>query len=189
MITHNMSRSPEYKAWQHMKDRCYKPTDKSFKNYGSRGIAIYKEWRDSFLAFYKYIGPRPSSEFTIERTNNSRGYVPGNIIWATRQTQANNSRRNHCITIDGVTKTIAQWAKAMNISPLTISNRLQNNWSPKKAVLHPIRPHREDTINVNGIIKTTTQWTRHVGISQNAITKRLLRGWSPENAVFQPVKS
>ena len=28
----------------HMKDRCYNPNNKEFKNYGGRGIFICKEW-------------------------------------------------------------------------------------------------------------------------------------------------
>ena len=187
MTTHNMSRSPEYKSWTHMIGRCHNPTDQDFKNYGGRGIEVYQEWRDSFLAFYNYIGKRHSKKHSIDRINNEGNYCPGNIRWADRKTQNNNSRRNHLITIDGVTKTIAQWAKTMDISPLTICNRLQNNWTPEKSCLHPVRPHREDIITVNGIPKTTKQWAKTMNIRPGLITQRLLRGWSPEAAVFTPL--
>jgi len=188
MTTHNMSRSPEYKAWQHMKDRCYKPTDKSFKNYGGRGIEVCQEWRDSFLAFYNHIGKRPSSKHSIDRINNNGNYKPGNVRWANRKVQANNSRHNHLITIDGITQTITQWGKATNTSITVIRYRLSLGLEDKEAVFTPPRKQRADMITVNGTSKTTKQWAEHVGISPNAITKRLRRGWSPKDAIFTPVK-
>ena len=35
-----------------MKTRCYDKSNKDYKNYGSKGVIICKEWLDSFLNFY-----------------------------------------------------------------------------------------------------------------------------------------
>lgn len=189
MTTHGMYGTPEYRTWQHMIGRCHNPTDSDFKNYGSRGIKVCQEWRNDFMVFFNYIGKRPSLKHSVDRINNNGNYGPGNVRWASRKTQANNSRHNRLITIDGVTKNIAQWATFMGISRLTICNRLFNDWSPEKSVLHPIRPLRTRTINVNNVIKTTEQWAKIMNIRPGLITQRLRRGWTPERAVTQPINS
>ena len=40
---HGMSRTPTYRTWYHMKDRCYNKKDKSYKWYGAKGVKVCKE--------------------------------------------------------------------------------------------------------------------------------------------------
>jgi hypothetical protein len=68
--THGMSGSPEYKAWQNMKQRCTNPNDRDYKNYGGRGIKICDRWLDSFQNFYDDMGKKPAPYLTIEREDN-----------------------------------------------------------------------------------------------------------------------
>ena len=75
-----------------MKDRCYNKRRDSFKYYGGRGITVCAEWRNSFEAFYRDMGPRPAPHRTIERKNNDLGYFKGNCIWATKTDQSRNRR-------------------------------------------------------------------------------------------------
>lgn len=67
-------------------------------DYGGRGIRMYKEWFDGYQAFRAYvksnIGDRPKPEYTLDRIDNDRGYVPGNIRWASKMLQVYN-RRSH----------------------------------------------------------------------------------------------
>ena len=141
-IIHGMSHAPEYRTWHHMKERCYNPNEKRFKDYGGRGIIVCDEWKESFSEFYSHIGPRPTAKHSIDRINNNRGYFPGNVRWALPITQSNNKRTNRIITINGWSLTIAQWARFAGIRQITLFNRINIlNWSHSKAIFTPVR-HR-----------------------------------------------
>jgi len=80
-----------------MRQRCENPGNKSYPDYGGRGITVCEAWRASFEAFLADMGERPSRQHSIERNDNDRGYEPGNCRWALPTEQARNRRRKtHC---------------------------------------------------------------------------------------------
>lgn len=89
---HGMNGTPEYLAWQNMKARCYKKNCSGYTNYGGRGIEVCDQWRNSFSAFYAYMGKRPTPKHSIDRLDNDGNYEPSNCHWATRLEQQRNRR-------------------------------------------------------------------------------------------------
>jgi hypothetical protein len=85
--------SSEYVTWKSMIQRCTNPNHLKYKNYGARGIEVYCPWRESFECFLQHIGPRPSSQHSIDRKNNDYGYFPGNVKWSTAKEQADDRRK------------------------------------------------------------------------------------------------
>jgi DNA-binding CsgD family transcriptional regulator len=79
-------------VWQQMIYRCHQSNHRAYKWYGARGIRVCEEWRSSFEAFASYMGSKPGPEYSIDRINNDGNYEPGNVRWATRSQQTNNSR-------------------------------------------------------------------------------------------------
>jgi hypothetical protein len=139
---HGHSKTPLYKLWQNVVDRCENPNNPHFHNYGGRGIRLHPEWRASFLAFKEGVGPRPSPRHTLEREDNNGHYEPGNVCWATRKEQAQNMRKNHFLTVNDRTLTIAAWAEEMGLAPSAIHYRLKTGMTPEEAVLTPRRGGR-----------------------------------------------
>lgn len=89
---HGMRETPIYSAWTDMKTRCYNPKNSEYNNYGGRGIKVCERWRNSFMAFYEDMGPRPTPQHSIDRKDVNGNYEPGNCRWATRSQQNINRR-------------------------------------------------------------------------------------------------
>lgn len=129
--SHGMSGTPEYNTWVHMNQRCHNPNNKDYGDYGGRGIEVDPLWRDSFEAFFMMVGPRPFPDATIERVDYNKGYVPGNVKWISREEQVLNKRDNVVIELDGISKTVSQWAEESPVSAFTIYKRVKRGWLEK----------------------------------------------------------
>jgi hypothetical protein len=93
-------KSPEYRSWDKMIQRCTNPNHASYPNYGARGITVCDKWRD-YAAFFADMGPKPPGRYSIERVDNERGYSKDNCIWATQQAQLENRRNTIFVEFNG----------------------------------------------------------------------------------------
>lgn len=135
--------TPEYVAWRSMIARCENPKNKSFVDYGGRGISVTAAWH-SFAVFVAAVGPRPSAKHSIDRLDNDKGYEPGNVRWATRLEQNTNKRNVHLLAARGKSQTISQWAKEIGVSGKTILTRLRADWPIERAIFEPINTSKRN---------------------------------------------
>ena len=113
-----------YRVWANMKRRCYDKKQKFFKDYGGRGIRVCDEWRKSFSTFRDWaLSNGYSDDLTIDRIDVNGNYEPSNCRWVTRKEQANNRRNTVYVTIDGITKTLTEWAEFAGLNKSTLKNR------------------------------------------------------------------
>jgi hypothetical protein len=133
---HGMSKSPEYKAWDNARSRCYRQKDPKYPLYGGRGISMCEEWRNSFEAFYADMGPRPTSKHSLDRVDGNGHYEPKNCRWATIEEQNNNRSSNRHITVSGVSMTVAQASQKYRIPHHKILARVNCGMSGDEAISH-----------------------------------------------------
>jgi hypothetical protein len=136
--THGKSHLPEYGVWEEIIQRCTNPNSKAYSDYGGRGIRICEQWR-SFERFFENMGPRPKG-YTIERLDNSRGYEPGNCVWATRKQQLRNTRRTINVTVLGVSGCLKDVCQHFGINSSAVGRRLKRGWPLADAVITPSVP-------------------------------------------------
>lgn len=129
-----------YRIWANMISRCTNPNFDAYPYYGGRGIRVCEDWK-TFGSFLRDMGEPTSGKHSIDRFPNKDGnYEPGNCRWATKLEQANNTRGNRVVEIDGVKKSVAQWALEPNaMRAVTIYGRLARGWEPGRAVFAELR--------------------------------------------------
>lgn len=123
------SKTPEIMAWRAMIQRCTNQKHPYYAHYGGRGISVCDEWMNSYKRFLDDMGRRPDKTFSLERRNNSLGYCKENCFWATSIQQNNNTRQNRFYSIDGVTMTVAQWARKFFVPDGLVRSRLTGGWT------------------------------------------------------------
>lgn len=148
---HKKTKTSEFRIWVTMKQRCMNPRNKNYSDYGGRGIKIYKKWVNDFMAFYNYIGQRPSQKHSIDRIDNNQGYIPGNIRWATMKEQRRNTRLGiKTVIYKGKEKPIVQWCEELGLKFDVIRHRLKAGWSSESAFSTPYIPGKRRKKNAFG---------------------------------------
>lgn len=178
--THGMEGTKTYWTWQRMKGRCLRKYSIGYHNYGGRGIKVCDRWLNSFENFYADMGLKPEGK-SIDRIDNNGNYTPENCRWATQKEQANNTRSNVRITLNGKTRTISQWLDRTNQTKSLFHRRRKLGWSIRKALMTPTYKPRKLTIN--NTTRTIVEWALLSGVTRKTVVNRLNQGASPEQAL------
>jgi hypothetical protein len=123
------------KTYYHVKSRCYNPLNKSYANYGGRGITMCEEWltnRESFIKWAIETGCKEG--LALDRINNNGPYSPKNCRWVTPQENNQNRRSTKFYTFNGLTLNLQQWCDKYNISRSMVTARINRGWSFEKAI-------------------------------------------------------
>lgn len=183
---HGKTGTALHNIWLNMKDRCNNPNNDAYDRYGGRGIKVCALWQQSFTAFEADIGPRPSEKHTIDRSDNSKGYEPGNCLWATRKEQT----RNRAMTVrdlDG--KPIAEIAEGIGMDYFSVQKRFQagdrgERLSRPRRIRHP-----DQVVKYRGETMTIAEAARAAGVVERTTARNRLRlGWTVEAAVETPAR-
>jgi hypothetical protein len=106
-------RSRAYSIWTKMNQRCNNSNNPKFPIYGGRGIKICKRW-EKFENFLEDMG-EPANGLSLDRIDNHGNYEKSNCRWATPKQQANNTRTNVIVKLNGKEMTLKQAAKKAGV--------------------------------------------------------------------------
>ena len=189
--THGMTKTPEFRAWGHMIQRCTNKNDNMYKHYGLRGISVCDAWRD-FLTFYADMGPRPSPEHSIDRINVNGNYEPLNCKWSTATEQARNKRNNVVISTENGDMCLQEAVNASGICRETVKSRVARGMSESQALTTPSRgisrTRRNEIIEIDGVRDNAAGWATRSGIPYKTLLYRLNCGWDERRALTEPVR-
>lgn len=109
-----------FNLWQTMKTRCENPTRDNYERYGARGISVCEEWQEAknFVEWALSNGYKKGLQ--LDRIDNNKGYSPDNCRFVTPKENSRNRRNTKLLTINGVTKSVAEWCENISISPYTV---------------------------------------------------------------------
>lgn len=128
--------SPLYTRWSGIKQRCTDKNHVAYKNYGGRGITLHPTWFD-FATFAAAVGEPPTPKHHLDRIDNDKGYIPGNVRWVTQAENNRNSRRCRVVTINGVSKPVFEWLEHFNIKRSAFDARVYRGWDIVDALTLP----------------------------------------------------
>lgn len=137
-LSHGMFRHPAYRSWIYMKARCENSSASEYHLYGGRGIRVCDEWKDSFEAFWRDMGPTWRKGLTIERIDVNQGYNPSNCCWATRKEQAENRRTARLIDTPEGKMSVTKAAELFGLNRKLVFARISYGW-PEHLLLMPPR--------------------------------------------------
>lgn len=148
-MTTRQTHPPEWTSWSHMRYRCNDPDNAAYERYGGRGIQACKRFNQSFIAFYRCVGPRPSPQHSIDRVDNNGHYScgtcadcrkngwPMNVRWATKKEQSQNRSVTVWIKFKDQRHCLAEWSRITGIKENTLTGRLDAGWSIENALTIP----------------------------------------------------
>lgn len=138
-----------YYVWQKMRLRCCDKKDKSYKNYGGRGISVCDEWRNDYAAFRAwafangYNESAKRGDCTLDRIDVNGDYCPNNCRWVSMAEQCRNTRKNKYLTHNGETHTLSEWARIVGINASSMHYRLKK-WGIEKALSTPANTRKKE---------------------------------------------
>lgn len=186
---HGLSQTKLYLVWRGMLSRCYNKNSISYKNYGGRGIGVFKQWRSGtdFLEWAMTHGYRQG--LRLERVDNNKSYSPKNCVWTTQREQALNTRRNVYITYRGKRATLSQWAEITGINASRLALRLRRGWTGAK-LFDPRKFNgcKRKFVRVASKTISVSNWAESIGVNYRTVLARLRNGWTLRDIACLPAK-
>lgn len=181
--THGMSQTKEYLAWKNMISRCGNIKNKSYADYGGRGVSVSSQWLGEcgFVNFYSQVGPRPSDVHSLGRIDNDGNYEPGNVRWESDFQQSCNKRNNILVEYDGNIITASHCSRITGVSARVLRKLKKRGVDPDKCYEIATRGATlKHYITALGKTMTIREWSLETGLKWDTLYFRKKRGWPDE---------
>jgi len=112
-----------YSIYSAMISRCYNKNNKSYKNYGGRGIQVCDVWKNDHEQFFDWMEENNYSKgLQIDRIDNDQGYSPDNCRVVTLAQNLRNQRKSKYWHVHGsVYESSTEAGKDVGVNAQTIA--------------------------------------------------------------------
>ena len=138
LTKHGLVGTPLHRVWNHMRDRCNNPNDKSYHNYGGRGIYVCDRWNDKetgLEAFVADMGSTYQPGLQLDRIDNNGPYSPENCHWVSSKENNRNRRGNRLIKTVIGEKTMAEQAEVSGVKYEVYQRRVENGMPDELTII------------------------------------------------------
>lgn len=192
-IKHGLSKERLFSIWHGMAYRCYRINNKSYKNYGARGIYICDDWGAgdtsdiaAYLRFKEWaLDNGYDDTLSIDRIDVDGPYSPDNCRWATFEEQKQNKTNTVYVETDQGMEPLVSFIQKSELNPGTIRKRIRNGMSVDNAISTPAENGR--FIEFDGKRQSIRAWALEVGMKPATLLGRINAGWEVERAITEPV--
>jgi hypothetical protein len=132
------------------------------------------EWEKDYAVFAFAVGKRPEGA-TLDRIDNDGNYEPNNVRWATKQEQANNRETNVFITHEGLTMSLADWARHKDYKYGLLTSRWKKGLRGVE-LFAPPEYERGKLVEYQGELRTLPEWVKVSGVNYQTLRWRHKHG-------------
>lgn len=94
------------------------------------------------------------------------------------------------LELNGVSRSIGEWANLLGITRTALHQRLANGWSIERALTTPRQARgtgKGMVLEHDGQRLTLKQWADRLGVRKNTLEARLMKGWTIERTLTTPI--
>lgn len=164
-------------VWAHMKYRCDNPNCHAYTRYGGRGITYCNEWRE-YSAFHDWaVSNGYADGLSLDRIDPNGNYEPSNCRWVTMKEQQRNKERTIYAEVNGVVRSLSEWAELSGVLYRTIRYRYERGIRGE-ALLDKEKEmvKMAAKVEINGEVHTLAEWAEITGVQYRTIKYRYEKG-------------
>lgn len=190
--SHGESKTPLYRVWKGMRERCQNQNHRGYHYYGGRGISVCAEWDESYQSFSEWaVANGWKKGLTVDRIDTDGNYSPWNCRIVSNQENCNNKRNNRLYECWGESKTLWHWSLDSRcvVSHFNLVGRIKQDWTILEALTVPLREQPPRLIEAFGESRIADEWAKdpRCVVSGGCLFMRVFAyGWKPERAITEP---
>lgn len=168
-----------YKIFCGMRQRCLNKKNKRYKNYGGRGITIYKDWLSDYSNFNEWALNNGYEEgLSIERIDNNGDYEPNNCKWIELKEQARNKSCTIKMCYNGEMMLLKDLCVKFNVDYRLALSRYRKGYTFEEVFslksLYKDKAHF-NVFTLNGETKNLSDWCKIYNKNYSTVWARIYR--------------
>ena len=123
---------PLFRRWTSIRQFKLNPNDPKYKIYENLDCHCLDNFKDFCQWIESEIGLPPTPQHKLNRIDQSQGWIPDNVRWATVREMSNNRTNNINIEYQNETHTLKEWSAKFNFKYDTLFSRYEMGWTPEE---------------------------------------------------------